>query len=282
MPDHTNQLVFLFKILAYIYYIWIDNQLNMESGFFNEAQKVWNKLTGGEVLKDAVFELKLYKKLLDIFHVGNFYYWFFDITNFRFQYLSPDIAKVLGYSAEDVDLDYFMSKIHPDDRPVFLNHEETVIDFFRQLPVEKITKYKVSYDYRMINNLGEPVRILHQVVVLQHDDNNNILMTLGVHTDISHLKKSNTPVLSFIGMEGEPSYIDVDVKRIYKPAKELFTEREKEIISYLLKGEQSADIAKKLCISKYTVDTHRKNILTKANTRTTLELAIKVISEGLI
>ncbi|NUY80768.1 PAS domain-containing protein [Flavobacterium sp. MAH-1] len=249
--------------------------------FYSEAQKVWNRLTQNGALKDLGFELELHKKILEIFHVGKYYYWLFDITSFRFQFMSPEILSVLGYEADEVDLEFFMSKIHPEDQPIFLNHEETVTDFFRQLPLDKIMKYKVSYDYRVIDSRGKSVRILHQVVVIQHDDN-NVLLTLGVHTDISHLKNNNVSKLSFIGLEGEPSFINVEVKKVYKPAKEIFTKREKQIIDLLLKGDQSIDIARKLFISKFTVNTHRKNIHSKTGTKNVLELAMKIINEGLI
>lgn len=254
----------------------------MEIAFYDEAQKIWNQLTSDGTVKDANFDLRLNKTLFDIFHVGNFYYWIFDIRNFRFYHMSPGIKKVLGYEAKDMDLEYFMSKIHPEDHATFLNHENTVLEFFKHLPLEKMTKYKVSYDYRMISNNGLPVRILHQVVVLQHDEKNNVLVTLGVHTDISHLKTSNKSSLSFIGLEDEPSYINVTVDNKFKASKGFFTKREKEIVQLLIQGKKSTDIAELLFISQYTVDTHRKNILLKTNTRNALDLAVKVINEGLI
>jgi DNA-binding CsgD family transcriptional regulator len=53
-------------------------------------------------------------------------------------------------------------------------------------------------------------------------------------------------------------------------------------VQLLLNGKQTADIARTLSISKFTVDTHRKNILIKTKTKNALELAIKVITENLV
>jgi DNA-binding NarL/FixJ family response regulator len=50
------------------------------------------------------------------------------------------------------------------------------------------------------------------------------------------------------------------------------SEREVEILTYLLVGKSSKQIAEELFISKHTVDTHRKNILEKTKLNSTAEL----------
>lgn len=254
----------------------------MELSFYNEAQKVWDTITKDVQQKPHDLDLSLHQKLIDVFHVGNYYFYFFDIKNLSFTYISPGTKKVLGFEPEELTVPLFMSRIHPDDQAVFLNHESAVIDFVKTLSNDRIGKYKFSYDYRVMNKSGHYVRILQQVVAMQFEDNNNLLLTMGVHTDISHLKKNTTSVLSFIGLDGEPSYIDVNVKEVYKVSGEIFTKREKEVLHFLLRGMQSQEIARQLFISKHTVDTHRKNILAKTNTKNTIELAMKVVSQGLV
>lgn len=254
----------------------------METVIFTEAQKVWkNIMTETPVAVNSI-NIELHKKILDLFHVGRYYYYIVDWYKMELAYLSPEIKDILGYSPDDFDAAFLMSLIHPDDHSTYLNNEAAVVDFLQQLPNEKMLKYKMSYDYRIRKSNGEYLRILQQAIALQVDNNNNLLFTLGIHTDITHFKKNHTSVLSFLGIDGEPSYIDIKATKIYKPTPDLFTKREKEIISYVLKGYQSNEIAEILFISKYTVDSHRKNILTKTNTKNTLEFAIKVISEGLI
>lgn len=254
----------------------------MDIIFLQEAQKAWDRLSKNGAFKEDLFELASHKKMLNVFHVGPFYYYIFDLINLQFRFMSPEIKEVLGYPSEIVDVGFFLSKIHPDDQPIFLNHENTVTDFFNKLPLDKITKYKVNYDYRVLNQQGNYVRILQQVAVLQYDDDKRILSTLGVHTDITHIKTENDSKLSFIGLDGEPSYYDVQVKELYVPSKELFSKREKEVVLLLLKGMKSTEIAAKLYISNYTVGTHRKNILAKTGTKNTPELINKIIREGLV
>jgi two-component system, NarL family, nitrate/nitrite response regulator NarL len=56
------------------------------------------------------------------------------------------------------------------------------------------------------------------------------------------------------------------------------TRREKEILQLLCEGKTSQEIADKLFLSYYTVDTHRKNMLQKFNVHNTQSL-MKVVRE---
>ena len=56
------------------------------------------------------------------------------------------------------------------------------------------------------------------------------------------------------------------------------TEREIEIVKHLAQEYSNSEMAKKLCISERTVETHRKNIYRKTNTKTVLGL-IKYATE---
>jgi len=63
------------------------------------------------------------------------------------------------------------------------------------------------------------------------------------------------------------------IKSIAKlPALACLSEREKDVVEFLLKGHTSKEIADKLFISKATVDTHRRNILEKTGLKSTIEL----------
>ncbi len=254
----------------------------MSIKIFSETLKVWENITTRTNVEDLQLDIELQRKLLDFFHIGDYYFFLCDISNAKFTYVSPGVMNVLGYTPEELTIPFILSKIHPDDQPVFLNNEKAVGEFFSTLQNHQIPKYKIRYDFRIMNSKAKYLRILQQVMTVQFDDDNNVLMTLGVHTDISHLKTDTRSTLSFIGMEGEPSYIDVDVTNAYYVSNPVFTKRELEILKLILEGEQSHSIAEKLFISKHTVNTHRKNILAKTNTKTSIELAIKVITEGLL
>ena len=62
----------------------------------------------------------------------------------------------------------------------------------------------------------------------------------------------------------------------------VLTVREKEILKYIVDEFSVKEIADKLCISQRTVETHKRNIMEKFDTKTTLGLVKKVIMKNLL
>ena len=242
----------------------------MELNVYDELQKIWGTIPTNEQLKDYKFDVIQQKKLLDFFHVGEYYYFILNVRKSMFEMVSPEVEKVLGYSIDQFTLPFWGNLMHPDDLPYYLNFETAITNFFNSISGEKLFKYKIQHDFRFRKANGSYVRILNQFVIIEHESDN--VRTFVINTDISHLKKENTPVLSFIGLEGEPSYYNVDVKDIFKPSKPMFTKREKDILRALAKGMNSNEISDVFNISKHTVDSHRKNMLRKTEAKSTGEI----------
>lgn len=66
------------------------------------------------------------------------------------------------------------------------------------------------------------------------------------------------------------------------PLEESFTKREIEIIKYISYEYTNQEIADKLLISKSTVETHKKNIITKLNVKNAIGIALYAVSRGLV
>lgn len=60
------------------------------------------------------------------------------------------------------------------------------------------------------------------------------------------------------------------------------SKREVEILNYLKLGFSSKEIANNLCLSSHTVDTHRRNMLRKANVKNSAELVLFGVKSGII
>ncbi|GAB3165352.1 LuxR C-terminal-related transcriptional regulator [Telluribacter humicola] len=254
--------------------------MNLETVKLNELQKVWKKISKESVAPDYNFELEDHHRLLNFFQIGDYYFYIFNYTNSNIEHLSSSLCEILGYQSSMIDIQFLLDIIHPEDLPYVMNIEYTISDFFDQLPADKILKYKVRYDYRVRKSTGHFIRVLQQVIPIQTDDQGAILRTLAIHTDISHLKDNGRPVLSFIGFDGEPSFVNQEISDLFLPSRELLSKREKQVLSAMIEGNQSKDIATKLDIAKETVDRHRKNMLIKTGARSTAELVALALREG--
>ncbi len=255
----------------------------MEAEPFNhEFNKIFKWLGNESAPSLLKFELDLYKKLWNFFLIGDSYYFIINHHSLTFEFVSKEVENVMGYLPSEIDIPFMNAKLHPDDRSWFLSIGSTIVEFFSQLPIDKLLKYKVRYDIRFRKKNGDYARILYQGILLEHDEHGGFLRTLSVHTDITYLKQEGKPVLSFIGMDGEPSYLDVASQNIFIENKEELTHREKQILTLLIEGKLSKEISSILNISKQTVDTHRKNMLHKKNLNNTGELIGKAIRYGWI
>ncbi len=251
----------------------------MKPSIVAEAGKIWQQIASDAEVQELQFELEVHRRLLGFFQVGDYYYYIFNIKTSAIEFMSDGVRKLLGYEPNEVDVPFLLNKIHPEDQPWFLSFEQRVGEFFATLSPQQIPNYKVRYDYRIQKADGQYLRVLQQVVTIQHEDA-HLLRSFGVHTDISHIKQEGGPVLSFIGMNGEPSFVNVGVAKLLAVGDEIFTPREKEILRLLIEGRDSAGIAGQLHLSKLTVDTHRKNMLRKANCTNTAMLVSAAIKKG--
>lgn len=63
---------------------------------------------------------------------------------------------------------------------------------------------------------------------------------------------------------------------------EFFSKREKEVLELLAQGNSTREISRKLFITEKTVESHRKNLVSKAQVKNTVELIAYASSRGII
>jgi DNA-binding CsgD family transcriptional regulator len=255
----------------------------MEIIKYDQLRRSWNRIARenpGEIAPQ--FELEIHKKLLNTFHVGPFYYYILNVPQMKVEHVSDGVIEILGLeNKEQFTVENVFRSIHPDDLNRFVAHEARLTEFFRALAPEKVMKYKVNYDYRLRCSNGEYIWILMQIRTIQTNDEGAVIRVLGVHTNISHLKQDDKPSgLSFYGLDGEPSFLNVNVPGfMHIDENDIFTMREKEILRLIVEGKTSREIAEILFLSTHTVSTHRKNILAKSGCRNITELLVTAVSK---
>ena len=244
---------------------------------------VWSKIAkhqSGNIPLD--FEITVYKKMLDLFHVGDYYYYIFNTAHANIEYTSESFEKVTGFTPQVFSVEWVIQNIHPIDQPRFFNYEKMVTDFFNKLPPEKVLKYKVSYDYRIKTKEGKYKWILQQVTTIQAKEDGAVIRVIGIHTDITHIKTDQKPSgLSFLGLDNEPSYLNYQEESLNtNSVSEKFTSKEKQVLNLVVQGRTTKEISEILNKSVHTINSHRKNIFQKSRAITVADLVSKSIENN--
>jgi len=240
---------------------------------------IWDQIPKVESNEIELSQKELIKKYVDLFHFGEYFYVIFNTKTTEMEFVSPEIHNVLACSPAEFNLTKILSMLHPDDSPYYYHYEKSAVKFFSGLPIEHLNNYKFSYDYRVSLDDHQTKRILQQIIPLHYFSEGGA-RTLAIFTDLTHLNIQGTPKLSFIGMNGAPSYYNVHLNEEFFPTNQRFSNKENEILKLVVQGLTSDKIAQKLNRSIHTIRVHRKNILEKSGCANLQELIVKSIREG--
>ncbi|MGA9213397.1 LuxR C-terminal-related transcriptional regulator [Kaistella sp.] len=217
-----------------------------------------------------------------IISTGPFYFYIIDFYDMTLSHVSPAIAEIHGYNPETVTFNDILGAIHPDDIDFVAKAEAASTNFFyNKVGYAKMLSYKTSYCFRFQLENGEYALFNHQSLMLSLDENGGLGKSLNIHTRIDHLSNLNTYKISFIGLNGEPSFMDLSLDEDNQNLTE-FSKREIDIIKLIANGLNNAEIAEKLFISILTVKKHRTNILAKSDAKNTAHLIKNCILQGFI
>ena len=112
------------------------------------------------------------------------------------------------------------------------------------------------------------------------DANGGYGKSLNIHTRIDHLSTFNAYKISLIGLNGEPSFVNLSLDEDNRNRK--FSKWEIDIIKHISNGFSNDEMADKLFISSLTVREHRANILSKTDSKNTAQLIKSCVLQGLI
>ncbi|HKO76820.1 MAG TPA: LuxR C-terminal-related transcriptional regulator [Flavobacterium sp.] len=218
-----------------------------------------------------------------IISTGPFYFYVIDFFDISLSHICPTITEAHGFDPETVCFNDILGAIHPDDVDFVTKAEAITLDFFyKKIGYEKMLSYKVSYCFRFRLKNGEYALFNHQSLMLTLDEHGGLGKSLNIHTRIDHLSNSNTYNISLIGLNGEPSFMNLNPNDKNQDDLKEFSKREIDIIKLISNGLNNVQIAEKLFISPLTVKKHRTNILTKSDSKNTAQLIKNCILQGII
>lgn len=217
-----------------------------------------------------------------IISTGPFSFYIIDFFDMSLSHISPSLYEMHDFDPETITFNHVLGAIHPDDIEFVVKAEDFLTRFFSEkVGREKLLTYKISYSHRARLANGEYALFNHQALMLTMDDKGGYGKSLNIHTRIDHLSNLNTYKISLIGLNGEPSFMNLSLDEVNQDLKE-FSKREVDIIKLISNGLSNAEIAEKLFISALTVKKHRNNILAKSDSKNTAQLIKNCILQGII
>jgi DNA-binding CsgD family transcriptional regulator len=218
--------------------------------------------------------------LLDeMMNENNQYLAVFDMLHMKTLFVSQGSIKMLGVQPDDLTSYHLKEATHPED---LRRSELGLVKLFKtshELFVAKKGEMVISSNFRMRIPGGNYINQLIQCYLFYCLVPAETVYMIHINTDISWFKKMK---------HGYHYYAGDDLSFFRYPDEELlmtgniFSEREFEIIKLVQEGLDSEHIAEKLCLSRHTVNTHRKNILEKSGKAHISELIYDLHERGLL
>lgn len=253
----------------------------------NELHEVWKSMVIGERNQTDLPSINFNQIVSAVFATGPFYYYIIDFYDFSISNISDGFKDAHGIDPENIrNINDILSLIHPDDINFVTKAEDLAFKYINeQIGLDKIKLYKFSYNFRFLNSFGSYDFYNHQSLILTTDEKKNFVKSINIHTNISHLTKTNSYTLSIIGLNGLPSFLNIPISEFQETEIALnnnFSKREIEVLKMIADGINSREIADRLFISLETVKSHRKNIFKKSGCNSAAELVARSVSEGWI
>lgn len=207
--------------------------------------------------------------------IGNSAISVFDMNRKTHVYFSPSYRERLGLPDDKHEgpegFDRFM---HPDDLFTVLESGYYFLKMAMDTKNIRLQDYKLINDYRIQSPDNGWMRMTEEHQILETDPDGNIWLALSI-IDVSPNQNMNEPMSSRLVNHKTGEIISfAEVTSFFE-----LTNREKEILHLISKGNVSKQIADDLHISVHTVNTHRQNIIEKmkvANTAEAIQLAARM------
>lgn len=157
------------------------------------------------------------------------------------------------------------ARIHPDDLTARHLLELQLFGLLRRTPAEERPYYRTRSLLRMTDAAGRCRIVEHRTFYLASDSAGALWLALCLYGFAPTDKLPHFEGIIQNRATGEIIRSDA------RPAAEMLTPREKEVLQAVGKGLSSKEIARRGNISKHTVDRHRQNIREKLRVHSVIE-----------
>lgn len=242
----------------------------------DELLSIWNIKS---IPKDGYFN-KLHVEsnpiLTEVFNMTRTVPIVVDVKKMAQKYVGVDLKGWWGWTLEELfgeGVKSYMSFIHPDDLVIHEQATHLLFQILEGCSYEDKYQLRTMLNFRLRKSDGDYVQILQLTRILELDSEGNIQTLLVLLQEFNHVSDFPRRYVRFLGVPQQETLYEYQLESGEMLKLGLPTNREKEIVGFLVIGEDSQQIADRLFISKHTIDTHRRRILQKFHLKNTHELS---------
>jgi DNA-binding CsgD family transcriptional regulator len=193
-------------------------------------------------------------------------------STMEYLYVSENAENLTGFSAAEhkrSGVELMIQRFHPID--LAFMEKEVFPAYYRHLRLlspEEQLRMKLIYNFRFLHRGGYYIQVVQESIGLSIEEN-KLILGLTICRDITRYKTSdrNFYRIVLVNEAGKGTVLETNA------ITSVFTPREEKVLSLIIDGFSEKQISDILCISLYTVKTHKKNMMKKANVRNVAELA---------
>jgi hypothetical protein len=198
----------------------------------------------------------------------------------KIEFTSNRSYQLTGVKPEELSPYHFFETTHPDD---LQRHNLTRVKLFKLVQTLYVAEKGfsiISTNFRLRNPTGGYTEILMQGYLFFSTFPIKTTYILQVNTNVDWWEKSKKNIYHYyIGNDlSHFRYPDEDLLKITVP----YSDREFEIIRLIESGLSSEQIAEKIFLSVHTVNTHRRNILSKSGKDSMSDLIYDLLGRGVL
>lgn len=210
---------------------------------------------------------------------GSSFFWLINYLKREPAYVSSSVKEVLGYHKaflNNASMGNYLRLVPAEDRVLLKKVFSDIHAYYQQIPLQEIGQYRFDFNYRIQRADYRLISVMQQTMFLQASASGFPLIELSMVTDFSTYK-TNTLIQLQVFKAEQGGYKPLAAWQ-YDEDLEKLTDREREVLSLIAQGQTDKDIADQMNISLHTVKTHRKNIVTKTNSRNSAEAVNKYLA----
>lgn len=199
-----------------------------------------------------------------------------DVKKMVQKYVGLDLRNWWGWTLEEMfgeGVKSYMSLIHPNDLDTHQQVAHLLFQALAECNYEEKYLLRILLNFRLRKSNGDYVQILQLTRILELDPEGNIQTLLVLLQEFNHVNDFPKRYIRFSGISHQEKIFEYHEQSQEMKKLALPTKREKEIIGFLVAGQESQEIADRLFLSKHTIDTHRRRILQKFHLKNTHELS---------